>query len=243
MNTRLIQCTCHACGKVFDLLQREAVGSWWPTGGLCDACDDEAIRVANLRRDRDGVPFWRKRWLSLTPVEFQVPIERARLPDAAAFDRALRWTEKNERASLLLVGDTGLGKTRALYALLAQILTRRPAITIERYNCITFGETAREKSYQGKGAEWFERLRTVDFVVFDDLFRGVLIDQIQEELFGLVSVRTENRLPILATTQFTADTLEKSGVLKGHHAAAITRRLREYFEVVKFKKPPTKETP
>ena len=138
-------------------------------------------------------------------------------------------------ASLLLVGDTGLAKTRAAHQTLRSMLEARPQMSIEKFNCVSFGETARAKAYAGQGQQWFDRLGQVDLVFFDDLFRGVLTDQAQEELFGLISIRTENRLTTIATTQFSFKSL--STVLKPHHAEALARRFREFFTVVAFKRP------
>ena len=237
MNQRTIKANCDKCGMTFDLRQSQIGGEggyWYPETAICPTCDQAAVEAARAR-NIEPIPRWKTRFEAIAPPEFLRPIDRSRLPDPNAFDRALEWRPSDTLSSICLVGPTGTGKTRAAYALLREMMRARPAMSIEHFNCVSFGENARARAYTGKGAEWFERLKEVDLVFFDDLFRGVLNDQTQEELFGLISVRTERHAPIIATTQFTGKTLEN--VLRGHHAAALSRRIGEFFELVQFRQP------
>lgn len=231
--TRKIPSICNECGASYDKTEFLVCEVWQWGSAICPACEakDEAARV-----EKTASPLWLQRFEEVCPPDF-CSIALGELPDRAAFYRAMKWNTKLG-TSLLLVGPTGAGKSRTLYAKLREIVLANPAIEIAKFDAISFGETSKAKSYIGRGAEWSAYLRRVDLVVFDDLFRGNLNGGVQEELFALISARTEERLPMMATTQFTEKTLDQ--VMQAHHVAAICRRFRDYFTVVPFKKTQTK---
>jgi chromosomal replication initiation ATPase DnaA len=238
---RQITAACCKCGTAFQLEQTHVAGNWWPTEGICDACDEEHVKKARGAQPKAEKPIWQRRTDEFTPEDFRVLI-RAKLPmaitsyrePASSHETAMKWTTAAGR-SLLLVGDTGLGKTRTMFALAAELMRANPLLNVLKFDCISFGEESKARRFTGKGAEWFRYMARIDLVIFDDLFRGVLDEQVQEELFALISTRCDAKKPIIATTQFTGDTMAQ--VLKAHHVAALSRRFRDYFQVVPFLKP------
>lgn len=243
---RFIPAACCKCGTPFQLEQTHVAGNWWPQDGICDACDEEHVKKARGAQSKAEKPIWQRRFEEVAPEDMRV-LTRAKLPlaitsyrePASSHDLAMKWTTATGK-HLLLVGDTGLGKTRTMFALVAEMIRANPLLNVQKFDCISFGEESKARRFTGKGAEWFRYLARIDLVIFDDLFRGVIDDQVQEELFALLSTRCDARKPIIATTQFTAETMPQ--VLKAHHVAALTRRFRDYFQVVPFLKPqkPTK---
>lgn len=232
LEQRQVAATCAECGREYQKTEYLVCGEWTWGAAICGPCDEKRV-VTVLRKGKR--PLWETRFHELVPADMR-ELDPAKLPDREAHDAAMRWRTDSGK-SLLLVGHTGMGKSRTMYAKLEAILRANPAVEVVKFDCISFGEMSKAKSYVGRGAEWLEYLRRVDLVIFDDLFRGNLTGAIQEELFGLISARTEERRPMIATTQFTEKTL--GHVMQEHHVAAIARRFREHFHVVPFRKQTT----
>lgn len=241
---RFITAPCCKCGTPFQLEQTIFAGSWWPSEGICDKCDEEHVNKARAAQPKADKPIWQRRFEEVAPEDFRVFVRgklpmaiTSRMEPASSHDVAMKWTPASGK-HLLLVGDTGLGKTRTMFALTGELLRANPLMHVQKFDCISFGEESKARRFVGKGAEWFSYIARIDLVIFDDLFRGVLDDQVQEELFALISKRCDARKPIIATTQFTQTTMPQ--VLKAHHVAALTRRFRDYFQVVPFLSPQPK---
>jgi DNA replication protein DnaC len=126
---------------------------------------------------------------------------------------------------MLVTGPTGNGKTRCTWsALKIAMLAGRTVMALDG---IGFANEASKAAYSPDETErWMRRLTTPDILFIDDLAKRFTKTSGQL-LFGLIERRTSRRLPILITTNVTADQL-KSLIDDPELAAPLVRRLREF---------------
>ncbi len=173
-----------------------------------------------------------KRWKTF--CEVCPPLYRdtdpGRLPCAAETLAAVLGWEYGYRG-LLLHGATGRGKTRAIWLLLRRLLDEGREIAT--FDCVSFShEITCRFSAGGNGPAWARKLARVSVLFFDDMGKMRLTERGEAELFGLVEVRTANRLPLIVTCNHVGDTLAAS--LQPDTGGPLVRRLREFCECVAF---------
>ena len=207
-----IKLRCTGCGR-----ERESKSRVPRPGLYAYECGDCAF----VRRER--------RFRNLCPLLYQNSDE-TRLP-AAQLKQAMDWSYGH--MGILLTGDTGTGKTRVAWLMLRRILVQSARdYTFEWFDAIGFGHEI-SRHYRDEDAEdWFEKLASSDLVFFDDLGKLKLTERAETELFGLIERRCAARLPIVATTNDTGDTLGSR--LTDNRGPALIRRLREFCNVIRF---------
>ena len=226
-----VERTCERCGKTLRLpVVKLGKTSFFPPRDLvCLDCHKqrEVEKNAKLLQSRlDG------QWEKLCPDIFRVhvPTEIEKLPDQAAYRRTMEW--KHNREGLLLVGETGTGKTRTAYLLLRRLLEAgREIHAFSAYHGEFANECAEQFSRDCTEANtWMRMLKTADVVFFDDLGKAARTERAQAQFFELIEGRISKGLPIIATMnkgamddQFTTDRL-----------APLKRRLFQFCQVVKF---------
>ncbi len=152
------------------------------------------------------------------------------LPDVQAHDRVQSWTYGAQ--GLLLLGETGTGKTRSAYELLRRFCGKKSFLVAD---AMDFANHAVDAHLQGR-ATVFARMHCNTSILFlDDLGKSKMTDRIESELFGIIDKRTSQNLPVWITTQDTGETLMNKFTDK-NRAAALIRRLREFCRVVMFKR-------
>jgi DNA replication protein DnaC len=156
--------------------------------------------------------------------------EPDRLP-APQLAAALRW-QVNPKG-LILLGETGRGKSRVAWLLLRRILVEDlPEIKFKWFDCVGFGHEI-AKHYKAEDAEeWLELLATIPLLFMDDLGKLKLTERAETELFGMIERRCANRKPMIVTTNDTGDTLASR--MTDNRGPALIRRLREFCEPIQF---------
>jgi len=148
----------------------------------------------------------------------------------------LSW--KYNPRGMVIFGESGAGKTRAVFLLLKR-LTLEDGIPCRFFHCTEFGNDVSAKFGESSvvAKSWLDRLAIIPVMVFDDLGKERLTDRGEAEFFGLIERRFSKQYPTIITTNHpTADAV---GSMFGQdRAAPLVRRLREYFTPVKA----TKET-
>lgn len=156
--------------------------------------------------------------------------ETSRLPEAQ-LKKALEW--QYGPRGLILLGDTGKGKSRVAWQLLKRLLiTDKPERKIMWFDSTSFGLEI-VKHYRHEDVDvWLEDAGTVPILFFDDLGKLKMTERAEVELFGLIERRCASELPIIVTTNDTGDTL--AARMSDNRGPAMIRRLREFCEPVQF---------
>lgn len=128
---------------------------------------------------------------------------------------------------LILRGDTGLGKTRAMYRLLRRYHESQPRPKIIAMSAGEFDRGARDAAGQFKLTEWFESLASSDALFIDDIGKGRWTPATAGQFWEIVDARSKAARPIFLTTNCSGDTLVRSIGLDKDIAEPLLRRLRE----------------
>ena len=209
---------CKVCDSVLDdrwrdCTQRAPDGRWlfrgWLPVNCCEACFDNAKRGPSA--DQTNV----KHWESLCPDEFRAPWDDRR-GNRNLLNRVLKF-DPSQRRGLVLHGKSDTGKTRVIWRLL--------------------------KKLSDAGVQWYfieaidlldaipPAAFTVPVLVIDDLGNDVLNAAKEVRLLKLLRTRCNWHRPVIVTTQFIGDSLEKR-FTETATAQAVIRRLRQFCDDV-----------
>ena len=187
----------------------------------CEACADR----------RDSRVF---DWMNLCPYEFRLckaegggntSLERMDT-ERPQWRKILDW--KFGHHGLLVRGETGHCKTRAMWRLLRRLFDERRKIVA--LTSAGFDRECRDAGGNFTLSEWFKRLAEVDLLFLDDVGKGKWTEATEAQIFDLIDERTRNGRPILATTNDTGETL--AARLSDDRGAPLVRRLRDYCETL-----------
>ena len=188
---------------------------------------EDRERQERLRQEWEG-GAWHGVEGGLCPALYRNS-DPASLP-AVPLAKVLDW--RYGAQGLVAHGDTGRGKTRAMWLLLRR-LHFGEGRKIVAFSTGQFAhECARRFAGDGDGPHWIERLARTDIVFFDDLGNDRVTERVESELFGVVERRIANCLPLLITTNHIGDTL--AAKFTPDTGAALVRRLREFCLCVVF---------
>ncbi len=74
-----------------------------------------------------------------------------------------------------------------------------------------------------------------DLLLLDDVFKGKLSDGLEQAIYSIISLRTENEKPTILTLNDVGETLLAR--MSPDRGPALVRRLREFCEMISFTKP------
>jgi DNA replication protein DnaC len=194
---------------------------------VCAACTEAAQTKEQ--------PKGRSRWERICPELYRYT-DLARLEDdllRQSYDEqwiqdVLRWQYGSQ--GLLLVGPTGVGKSRLMWLLLRRLLDEehRTALFL---NAVRFRTGLQTAARDSTTEEFVRRLVRPDVLFWDDLGQMHLTGAASEMLLHLVEERVCTGRPILATTQYagrgTGAQFERPEM-----GQAIRRRLNEFCRLV-----------
>jgi len=157
--------------------------------------------------------------------------EAHRLPHPHVLQRVMAWTFGP--IGLTLHGETGGGKSRC-----AWMLAQREHLAGKRVwglnSASGFDYAAQFHESPAVAKEWIDRMISADVLLLDDVFKVKLTESFECALFAVVTMRTEDGRPIIATTNDTGDTLIAR--MSADRGAPMIRRLRDYTKAIPFGK-------
>jgi hypothetical protein len=185
---------------------------------------DEAAAADREREAADREAFIE----AAVPPLYRTPIDRARLRNPRAFDTVAAWRPGGACPGLLCAGDTGMGKTRAVFARLME-LHRAEGLPFVALSSDALKQRMIDLSQRGgwddEAAERAEnlarsarardflparddtlglfcaKLQTVPVLFVDDLSQIKATGFAAEKLFSIIENRTREGLPLIVTLQ------------------------------------------
>ncbi len=187
-------------------------GGGWILGedNLAHKCDCLEPRLAKARNSGMN---------SVIPARYRgVSFDRPPVTeiDPTAVNAVRDWIDSmdehlNQGTGLWLEGDVGTGKTTLAMLMSKEVLSRGHSVAI--YSLPKLLARIRETFNAGVGeatySELFERLCDVDLLHVDDLGAEKQTEWVLEQLYSLVNERYEREKPMVVTTNFGLDELEK----------------------------------
>ena len=136
---------------------------------------------------------------------------QARQPRAfeVARDYVFFWTNAREIGKgLFLVGPVGTGKSHLAFAILRELI-RQQQISGMAATVPDLMDDLRPKD-DNQGSSRMETLKTIDFLVLDDLGAQRNTAWVTEKLFVIINARYSNMLPTVITSNTRLEELEKT---------------------------------
>ena len=222
--TKAITKTCRECGNNFELL--------WPSLArlvqVCPECSERHAEEDQRRIVENSSLVREENWKHRCPYDFRAT-DRAKLPNKPAAEKALAW--KYGSRGLLLVGFTGLGKSRVLWLIgKREYLAKRSVAVLDCESGLIYASKYSQSSRDVQ--QWIDGLLEVDLLLMDDVFKSKLTDSFESALFTIISGRTERGKPIILSTNDTGSVLINR--LSPDRGEPMVRRLREFCASVSF---------
>lgn len=149
-----------------------------PTIALDESDAGRESRAAELaERSQELIRHQRlESFKRLCPEEFRAKIDRARIPNLVAWDKADAWEPGTYPGLWLWSSATGKAKTRMLWRKVGQAMVK-----LGKRHLFTTGAKLGEFQYEcwrdGEPTEFLRRFRNYDFVVLDDLDKFPLTEE------------------------------------------------------------------
>ena len=225
----------------------DADGRLAKDGSLADALRAEYLmKLAELMAESDRrTRANREAFISgAIPPGYLVEINRAKLKNPAAFDKVQAWTPGGDLPGLVALGDTGRGKTLAVYHRLATLHRETgvtfSALTADELKRRIIASALRESDGNTEDAadDVETKLRKAKIIFVDDLSQTKLTAHYAERLFAIVEYRMARRLPCVFTVQMGKAALVHK--LAGYEAAfldtadCLARRIEDCCQPVNF---------
>ena len=131
---------------------------------------------------------------------------------------------------LVVAGETGMGKTRACWALLhREFMAGHSVVALSAYHLARWPALVLSEARQAD--EQLEHMVTADILYADDPFKSRLSPTVEELLFVALDERTSRRKPCVFSINDSATTLLER--LSSDRGKAFVRRIRDFCEVIK----------
>jgi DNA replication protein DnaC len=232
--------TCAACAEKFGYEELLVNGNEVFTRRFCDSCTSVKRTESEKCEKEEVIAQRRSAFYRECPAAFDHTDPRRLAVESA---KAIRW--QFGQKGLMLIGPTGVTKTRTLW----EILRWQSIHEGIRFICTTeialsLGVTRFGLLLESSYADRLSKFCETPILAIDDLGKAKYTDRVREALFHIVDVRTTNGRPILCTTQFNGKELVQKFATDGERndelaqqrlretGEAWVRRLREFCEPI-----------
>lgn len=157
-------------------------------------------------------------------------------------ERVRNWTASSK--GLLVSGPTGKGKTRSVFELFRRLACEEGRDVRFYHASDWFGKLHEQHSYGRDDARgWVEAVAHRPIVILDDLGQEAVstakADWAQAWFFRFLDMRISIGLPLIITTNLSAQQIATRSDTRGIRADPLIRRLLEMTDVVKFEAAPS----
>lgn len=220
--------TCPRCGKTFRPSALSMWGQLMMKTSRCQPCI-EIITVEEAaqreQQERDALAKARlERWRKLCPENYDnTDPERLPASGKAVLPQILGW--QFGAKGLVIVGDSGSGKTRMVYLKLKELFGKGLSIRVLTSSGFRSQASAAAKACALE--DWVDSLIAVDVVFFDDLGQMTMTESSEEALLSVIEGRVSNGKPIIVTTQYKSDEFTAQ-FIRQNRGVAVRRRILEF---------------
>jgi len=138
--------------------------------------------------------------------------------------------EINGKNSLFIHGRVGIGKTGVSTAILRERMKKMvPGLFIESNELMGRIRASFNQSSEYTEDEIIDAIKTVEFLVFDDLGTEKVSDWVKSKLFEIINARYNNLLPTVITSNLTMEQVARQ------YGDRLTDRLREMSVIFELK--------
>lgn len=174
-------------------------------------------------------------WIKICPEEYrEFDVSKVYIGVNRDEIKSVMTWKPDKKMGLYIVGDSGRSKTRALYSLIKKAIWYDYKFKV--FDAYSFADECTNAVMQGENSErlkiWLSKFRRLDVLFLDDVGKR-FNKATQEGFYAVIETMTSWSRPIVMTTQYTGEEIEKM-CIDSKTGVAIRRRLKEFFKAVIF---------
>jgi len=180
----------------------------------------------NARNEFDRKREALRLWETTVPVNMR-ETDLARLP---AIEKYIDWQPDDSGRGLVIVGDTGKGKTRLTYLILRNLMVEA-GLGVIYFRPGDFALRSHSAWMNNRSEQFYDEILKADLVIWDDLGKERFTETRMMDFFSAVNNRLDNKQPMIFTTNYSGSELAGRFNDKDF-AEPFLRRIRESTETV-----------
>jgi DNA replication protein DnaC len=216
----MVKTDCSKCGKMFLQGPQTSRTECYDCAPL-PPLPPESLAEAIHKEDPDRV------WKRICPDLYQ-RTDLSRLT-APWVEQILSW-QKGAKG-LLVVGDTGAGKTRVVWMLIKRLLSEDRQLSVRYTDSVNFRSSMANAARDGETDQFLISMARSPLLFFDDLGQMKVTEAASEMLLHVVNKRSEYDRPCIFTTQYRGAEFTAQ-FDRPQQGSAIRRRLTEFCSVI-----------
>lgn len=180
------------------------ISSFVPTGyedfGKVKPC------ICQLNKDKFRDYLWNNSGIDKGLAQTFTSYKKRNKECEIALNLSIKWSGGEDKKWLLVLGNVGTGKTHLARASAFAVISRN-----EMAHYVTAAEMSNKaRSGIGNGStnEYVQFIKTVKYLIFDDLGREYTTDYIKSLFYEIIDFRYARRLHTMITSNFTFTELE-----------------------------------